>query len=61
MEPHRLGSKNLNRDTLHQSFYSAKYENKLKKVNGAWKMYQLHYKSGVFFEIDEQRHYVDKI
>lgn len=62
IEPHRLGSKNLNRDTLHQSFYSAKYVNKLRKVDGKWKMYELHYKSGVFFEIDKERkHYIDNL
>lgn len=61
IEPHRLGSKNLNRDTLHQSFYSAKYKNLLKKVDGEWKMYEIHYQSGVFFENDNGKHYVDTI
>lgn len=62
IEPHRLGSKNLNRDTVHQSFYSAKYVNKLRKVDGAWKMYELHYKPGVFFEVDQKQSlYVDNI
>lgn len=62
VEPHRLGSKNLNRDTMHQSFYSAKYKNLLKRIDGEWKMYELHYQPGVFFEIEEEKkHYVDNI
>lgn len=62
VEPHRLGSKNLNRDTMHQSFYSAKYKNLLRKVDGHWKMYELHYQPGVFFEIDEEKkHYIDNL
>lgn len=61
IEPHRLGSKNLNRDTLHQSFYSAKYKNLLRKTDGQWKMYEIHYESGVFFDIDQGEHYVDLI
>ena len=62
VEPHRLGSKNLNRDTMHQSFYSAKYRNLFRKIDGEWKMYELHYQAGVFFEIDEeQKHFVDNI
>lgn len=62
IEPHRLGSKNLNRDTVHQSFYSAKYVNKLKKIDGVWKMYELRYKPGVFFEVDQKQSlYVDNI
>ena len=61
IEPHRLGSKNLNRDTLHQNFYSARYRNKLKKIEGKWKMYEIHYKAGVFFETSrEKKHYVDE-
>ncbi|WP_416325973.1 nuclear transport factor 2 family protein [[Eubacterium] hominis] len=62
VEPHRLGSKNLNRDTMHQSFYSAKYKNLFRKIDGKWKMYELHYQPGVFFEIDEEKkHFVDNI
>jgi len=61
VEPHRLGSKNLNRSTLHQSFYSAKYENKLRKVNGKWKMYEIHYSAGVFFTVEKPKHYLDEI
>lgn len=61
VEPHRLGSKNLNRDTLHQTFYSARYENKLRKIDGKWKMYEIHYTAGVFFTIEEPKHYLDEV
>lgn len=62
IEPHRLGSKNLNRDTMHQSFYSAVYHNKFRKIDGVWKMYEINYKAGVFFETsDSAEKYVDVI
>lgn len=61
VEPHRLGSKNLNRDTLHQSFYSAKYENKLRKVDGKWKMFEIHYQAGVFFTAEPPKHFLDEV
>ncbi len=62
IEPHRLGSKNLNRDTLNQNFYSARYTNKLRKIGGTWKMYEIRYQAGVFFEYAlEKKHYVDDL
>lgn len=62
IEPHRLGSKNLNRDTLHQNFYSARYTNKLKKIDGKWKMYEIRYQAGVFFETERVKtHFVDRV
>lgn len=52
VEPHRLGSKVLNKDNYEYKFYSAKYFNKLRKENGLWKLYELNYFPKVFFEIE---------
>ena len=50
VEPHRLGSKNLNLSTLESNFYSAKYTNKFIKIEGKWVMTELHYDAKVFVE-----------
>ena len=52
VEPHRLGSKVLNKDNYEYKFYSAKYFNRLRKIEGVWKLYELNYTPKVFFEID---------
>lgn len=62
IEPHRLGSKVLCRMTLQNNFYTAKYVNKLRKVDGQWKMYDLDYKAHVDFDMNPRpSHYYDDI
>lgn len=60
IEPHRLCSKILCRNTLNNNFYTAKYVNYLKKIDGVWKMYELNYTAKVFFDTYERNsHYFD--
>ena len=54
-EPHKLGGGVLHIDNTHHQFYSAKYTVKLKKLDNVWKIYEIHYKPTVFYEI-EARH-----
>lgn len=62
IEPHRLGSKILCRTTLCNNFYTAKYVNKLRKVDGQWKMYDLDYRAHVDFDTNPRpTHYYDDI
>lgn len=54
MEPNRLGTKVLSRDTMNYKYYSAKFYLDLEKIDGIWMVNKIDYKGGVFFEIDEE-------
>ncbi|WP_368756825.1 nuclear transport factor 2 family protein [Enterococcus avium] len=62
IEPHRLGSKVLNKENVHYNFYSARYLCDMVKENGEWKFKKIDYKAKVFFEIPEDASmFIDEI
>lgn len=63
VQPHRLRTKVLNKETINHHFYTAVYHGKLRKVDGKWKLYEVYYlEPRVFFEKCYDRvHYLDKI
>lgn len=60
IEPHRIGSKNINIETKENSFFSAQYECYFIKRDDEWKMYEIHYLPKIkMYKEKRFNHFVD--